>query len=357
MEAMAPRVLTRCLLRSEDLRRRFEGFEVIGAFNPAAVSHGDRVVLLIRVAERPREVREGFVALPYWDAQLGKAAIDWRRLDEVESLDPRVVRLKAGGQIRLTFLSWLLVAFSRDGLSIDSFGETPLLPADRYESFGVEDPRLVRLGDRFYFTYVAVSEHGIATALASTDGFRSFRRHGIIFCPENKDVVLFPEQVGGEYVALHRPNPNAHFTAPEIWLARSPDLLHWGAHRRLLGSEAAWATAKIGGGTPPVRTDLGWLSLFHGHIRPQRPGEVGQYAAAVLLQDLDDPDRVVGISPRLVMLAEHDFERSGFLADVVFPSGLVRRGDQLDVYYGAADTSTGVARFALADLLAAVEPI
>ena len=246
MEVMAPRVLTRRLLRPEDIRPRFEGFEVIGVFNPAAVSCGDRVVLLIRVAERPREVRAGF---------------------------------------------------------------------------------------------------------------RSFRRHGVIFCPENKDVVLFPEQVGSEYVALHRPNPDAHFSASEIWLARSSDLLHWGSHRRLLGSEAAWVTGKIGGGTPPVRTDRRWLSLFHGHIRPQRPGEVGQYAAAVLLQDLDDPDRVVGISPWPVMLAEHDFERSGFLTDVVFPSGLVRRGDQLDVYYGAADTSTGVARFSLADILAAVEPI
>jgi len=357
MEAMVPRVLTRCLLRPDDIRPQFEGFEVIGVFNPAAVSYNDRVVLLVRVAEKPREVREGFVALPYWDGRCGKVAIDWRRLDEVDRLDPRIVRLRTGRQLRLTFLSWLLVAFSRDGLSIDSFGEVPFLPADRYESFGVEDPRLARLDDRFYFTYVAVSEHGIATALASTEDFRSFRRHGIVFCPENKDVALFPEKVGGEYVALHRPNPNAHFTAPEIWIARSPDLLHWGAHRRLLGSEAAWATAKIGGGTPPVRTDEGWLSLFHGQIRPERPGEPGQYAAAVLLLDLSDPGRVVGISPRPVMLAEHDFERSGFLSDVVFPSGLVRRGDQLDVYYGAADTSTGMVRFALEDLLAAIEPI
>ena len=357
MDAMTRRVPTRCLLQPADVQPQFEGFEVIGAFNPAAVSYNEGVALLIRVAERPREVREGFIALPYWDRRRDRAAIDWRRLDEVDRIDPRVVRLRASGQIRLTFLSRLLAAFSRDGLSIDSFGETPFAPADRYESFGVEDPRLVRLDDRFYFTYVAVSEHGIATALASTEDFRSFRRHGVVFCPENKDVVLFPAKVGGEYVALHRPNPSAHFSAPEIWIARSPDLLHWGAHRRLLGSEAAWATAKVGGGTPPVRTQRGWLSLFHGQMRPERPDQVGQYAAAALLLDLDDPARVVGISPRPVMLAEHDFERAGFLPNVVFPTGLVCRGDQFDVYYGAADTSTGVARFAQKDILAAIEPI
>jgi beta-1,2-mannobiose phosphorylase / 1,2-beta-oligomannan phosphorylase len=354
MIAMIPRVLTRCLLRPEDVPPRFDGFEVVGVFNPAAVAYKDGVALLIRVAERPREVREGFIALPYWDSQRGQTAVDWFGVDEVAMIDPRVVRVKSGGQTRLTFLSWIMAAFSRDGLSIDSVGETPFLPADEYETFGVEDPRLTRLGDRFYFTYVAVSEHGISTALASTEDFQSFRRHGIIFCPENKDVVLFPEKIGGQYAALHRPNPRTQFAAPEIWLARSPDLLHWGSHRRLLGSEVVWATAKIGAGTPPVRTDRGWLSLFHGQMRLERLGKIGPYAAAAMLLDLDDPSRVVGISPRPVMCAEQDLEQAGFVSNVVFPTGIILRGDQLDVYYGAADTSTGVARFALADVLATI---
>jgi predicted GH43/DUF377 family glycosyl hydrolase len=340
------------LLRPTDVPAQFEGFEVIGTFNPAAIEYDDGVVLLVRVAERPTETRAGHVALPYWDWRRGRVAIDWRPSDEVEWLDPRIVRLRPGGHLRLTFISWFLVAFSRDGSSIDRFGETPLLPADRYETFGIEDPRLARFGDRFCFTYVAVSEHGVATALASTGDFRSFQRHGIIFCPENKDVVLFPEMIDGQYVALHRPNPNSHFSAPEVWIARSPDLLHWGGHERLLGSEAGWATIKIGGGTPPVRTDRGWLSLFHGHIAPEKSDDVGEYAAATMLLDLDDPRRVVGLSPQPVMRAEADFERSGFLPNIVFPTALVGRGDELDVYYGAADTATGVARYSLEALLA-----
>jgi predicted GH43/DUF377 family glycosyl hydrolase len=355
-DASPRRILTRCLLRPSDVRSQFEGFEVIGTFNPAAIEFDDGIVLLVRVAERPTETREGHVALPHWDWRRGCLAIEWRRLDEVDLVDPRIVRLRPSGHLRLTFISWFLVAFSRDGLSIDRFGQVPMLPATRYEAFGIEDPRLAKFGDRFYFTYVAVSEHGVATALASTEDFRSFQRHGIIFCPENKDVVLFPETIDGKYVALHRPNPNAHFSPPEIWIASSPDLLHWGGHERLLGREAVWATIKIGGGTPPVRTDRGWLSLFHGHIAPERTTDVGQYAAATMLLNLDDPRRIVGVSPKPVMQPETGFERSGFLPNIVFPTALVGRGDELDVYYGAADTATGVARYSLDELFATVRP-
>ncbi|MBZ0268533.1 glycoside hydrolase family 130 protein [bacterium] len=351
-EETPARILTRCLLQPSDVQPEFEGFEVVGAFNPAAIAFEDGVALLVRVAERPSEVRKGHVALPRWDWRRGRMAIDWARLDEVEQIDPRIVRVRSTGHLRLTFLSRLLVAFSRDGLSIDRFGETSVLPSTRYEAFGVEDARLTRLDDRFYFTYVAVSEHGVATALASTEDFRSFRRHGVIFCPENKDVVLFPERIDGHYVALHRPHPNACFSAPEIWIARSPDLLHWGAHERVLGSEVGWATIKIGGGTPPLRTDRGWLSLFHGNITPGSSDGVGEYAAASMLLDLEDPRRVIGLSPQPVIRAQADFERSGFLPNVLFPTALLRRDDVVDVYYGAADTATGVARFALDELLA-----
>jgi predicted GH43/DUF377 family glycosyl hydrolase len=344
------RILSRCLLRPADVPPQFERFEVIGTFNPAATEFDDGIALLVRVAERPTETREGYVALPRWDWRRGGVVIDWCREEEVEPIDPRMIRIKSSGKIRLTFLSWLLVAFSRDGLTIDSFGKEAFLPADRHEAFGVEDARLTRIGDRFYFTYVAVSEHGVATSLASTADFQSFERHGIIFCPENKDVMLFPEKIDGQFVALHRPSMQAPFGLPEIWIARSPDLCHWGSHRRLLGAEVAWATAKIGGGTPPIRTDRGWLTLFHGHTRPDAGGGVGQYAAAALLLDLEQPERVVGFSPQPVMVAEREFERSGFLPDIVFPTGLVRRDDHLWVYYGAADTATGVAQYALQEL-------
>jgi predicted GH43/DUF377 family glycosyl hydrolase len=367
--ALPQRILTRLLVSPGDVQPQFDGFEVIGTFNPAAIEFDGGVALLIRVVEQPVEKRSGFIALPYWDHQRGEIAIDWRPLDEITPVDPRIVCLKPSGCPRLTFISWLQVAFSRDGLSIDRFGAS-VLPETRYETFGVEDPRLARFGDRYYFTYVAVSRHGISTALASTKDFQSFERHGIIFCPENKDVILFPEQIDGEYVAFHRPNPNAHFAAPEIWLARSPDLVRWGCHERLLGNEAGWATVKVGGGTPPIRTPQGWLSLYHGHIAPKidsslasrgvpAPGapanDIGEYAAATLLQAFDDPSQILGMSRHPVMRAEADFERTGYLPNIVFPTAMLSRGDDVDVYYGAADTATGVTRYSIEELLSATD--
>jgi predicted GH43/DUF377 family glycosyl hydrolase len=350
------RIDSRLLVSPADVLPRFDGFEVIGTFNPAAVEFGKGVALLIRVAECPAERRSGHIALPCWDYQRGSIAINWMPHDEVEFIDPRIVRLRRTGHIRLTFVSWLLPAFSRDGFNIDQFG-SPIFPSTRYETFGIEDARLTKVLDRYYFTYVAVSEHGIVTALASTKDFESIERHGIIFCPDNKDVVLFPEMIGGAYIAVHRPNGNARFSQPEIWLARSPDLMHWGRHERLWGNEARWASTKIGGGTPPIRTDRGWLSLYHGHIAPTAEeaarGEIGQYAAASMLQSISDPARVLAVSPSPVMVAETEFETSGYLPNIVFPTAMIRRDAKVDVYYGAADTVSGVARYGLDSLLAA----
>ncbi len=98
MKATPRRILTRCLLRPADVQPRFERFEVIGTFNPAAIEFNDGVVLLLRVAERPTETREGFVALPYWNWQRAEIAIDWRRNDEIEPIDPRMLRIKSSGQ-------------------------------------------------------------------------------------------------------------------------------------------------------------------------------------------------------------------------------------------------------------------
>ena len=170
-------------------------------------------------------------------------------------IDPRVVKRKADGLVRLTFISHLRVVRCGDGRSVREITDVRFLPESDLEEFGVEDPRITALDGRYYFTYVSVSRHGAGTALASTTDFKSFDRHGMIFCPENKDVVLFPERIDGEYVALHRPNAATPFCRPEMWVARSPDLIHWGRHECLHGGGAAWETGRVGAGTPPVRVD------------------------------------------------------------------------------------------------------
>ncbi len=348
---MLRRLYNQCLLRPADLPPSREDLEVVGAFNPGAALTPEGVVLLVRVAERPRERRPGFTPLPRWDPATGGLAVDWEADGDLEPLDVRVVRRKRDGLVRLTFISHLRVVRCGDGRRVESLGGPWMSPATGYEEFGVEDPRITPVDGAFHFTYVAVSRHGAATALASTQAFRECRRHGIIFPPENKDAVLFPERIGGMYAALHRPSPATPFTRPEMWLATSPDLRHWGGHRVLLGGGEEWEMGRIGGGTPPVRLPQGWLEIYHGSSRGRR-GAVGAYSAGALLLDPDDPGRILGRSPRLFE-PETAFEKEGFVPGVVFPTGIVPREDRVLVYYGAADAFTAVVEFELGELVAA----
>jgi beta-1,2-mannobiose phosphorylase / 1,2-beta-oligomannan phosphorylase len=351
---MIRRLSTNLMIRPEDMPPSREDWEVIGTFNPGAVRLGNDVVLLVRVAERPREKRGGFIALPRWAPDEG-LVIDWATHDEVDFMDPRVVRRKVDGTVRLTFVSSIRVAYSRDGKTIDRIGEPVLAPQETYEEFGVEDPRITPLDGRYYITYVAVSQHGAATALASTTDFKSFERHGIIFCPENKDVVLFPEQIRDQYVALHRPNGATRFSSPQMWIASSPDLIHWGKHRYLYGGQRAWETGRIGGGTPPIAVKEGWLEIYHGNLRPTVPGEVGAYFGAVMLLDKDEPARVLGIGREPVLTPTTDFEREGFVANVVFPTAVVEAGERLLVYYGASDKYSAVVELDRAEVMQILE--
>jgi predicted GH43/DUF377 family glycosyl hydrolase len=338
------RLSTRLLLRPEDVPASRDDFEVVGVFNPGAVRAGDEVVLLVRVAERPRERRPGFTGLPRWDPAAGLTT-DWVPDAELGPIDPRVVRRKADGLVRLTFTSHLRVVRCGDGTAVREVTGVTFRPHGEVEEFGVEDPRITPLNGRFYFTYVAVSRHGPATALASTSDFRAFDRHGVIFCPENKDVVLFPETIGGVYAALHRPVCGTPFTRPEMWAARSPDLLHWGGHRPLEVGGGAWQSGRVGAGTPPVRVADGWLEVYHGNRQPTGPGEVGTYYGGALLLDAADPGRVLRRTPDPFFVPEADFEVTGFVPNVVFPTGVVPDGEKLLLYYGAADAFTAVAGF------------
>jgi len=337
---MLARQFTHILLRPEDIPPTRDDMEVIGVFNPGAIATPEGVVILARVAERPKEKRPGCVGLPRWRVETG-LEIDWVREEEITWPDPRVCEFKRTKLIRLSFASHLRVILSRDGRTIDTLTDVRLLPEAEHEEYGLEDPRLTRIGETYYFTYVAVSRHGAATALASTRDFRSFERHGIIFPPENKDVVLFPDPLDGRYVALHRPNPATPFSPPEMWIAASSDLRHWGDHAFFLRGSTEWDRGRIGAGTPPVRTDEGWLEIYHGSGPAGEARGVGAYAAAALLLDPADPRRIRRRSRGPILRPELPFEREGFVAEVVFPTGLIEQDDLYLVYYGASDTYCG----------------
>jgi predicted GH43/DUF377 family glycosyl hydrolase len=332
-----------------------EDFEVVGVFNPGAARTPNGVVLLVRVAQRPVEKRDGQTGLPRFDPKLG-LTIDWYPEEALDPIDPRVVRIKMTGLVRLTFISHLATVWCGDGRSVQEVSGSTFEPQTLLEEFGVEDPRITFIDGRYWFTYVAVSRHGPATALASTTNFCTFQRHGIIFCPENKDVVLFPERVAGLYTALHRPVCNTPFTRPEMWMATSPDLYNWGSHQPLLvPGGAQWQSGRVGAGAPPFRVPKGWLEIYHGNTQPARPGEVGAYFGAALLLDEREPMRVLRYPTTPFLKPEADFERVGFVPEVVFPTGVVQDDESLLVYYGAADSFTGVSEFSLHEILDSLE--
>jgi predicted GH43/DUF377 family glycosyl hydrolase len=229
------------------------------------------------------------------------------------------------------------------------------MPELPFEEYGIEDPRITEIEGKYWITYVAVSRHGTATALASTDDFQTFDRHGLIFCPENKDVVLFPHKVRGQYVSLHRPNPNAHFGCPQIWLARSPDLLHWGQHECLYSGCDDWENDRVGAGAPPLAVDEGWLEIYHGSRCSTCANEVGVYSAGALLLDRDDPTRILKRSCGPIMQPTAEFEETGFVPNVVFPTALIECEDLLQLYYGAADACVGVVEFSRSELLESLQ--
>jgi beta-1,2-mannobiose phosphorylase / 1,2-beta-oligomannan phosphorylase len=350
------RLYNHCLLRPADFKSSGLNLEVIGAFNPGVAATEKGVVLLVRVAEQAAERRVGKTGLPRWDTVTGRIVIEWEDNNAVAPVDIRVVRLKRNGLVRLTFISHLRVVRSLDGRTIDSIEDVRLDPMNEFEEYGIEDPRITRMGDIFYITYVAVSRHGVATALASTRDFRTFERHGIIFCPENKDVVLFPEKIDGRYWALHRPNGATELTKPAIWLATSSDLTHWGRHEPFLSGSAEWDIGRVGAGTPPILVGSSWLEIYHGNSRRAEDQGIGTYAGGALLLDRDDPRRIVGLSGQL-LVPETDYETQGFVPHVVFPTGIIEQGETVLVYYGAADTSTAVVEFALKDILKSAAPM
>ena len=152
-------------------------------------------------------------------------------------------------------------------------------------------------------------------------------------------------------MAFHRPNPAMPFAPPAMWTACSPDLIHWGHHGVLYGGSAAWEVGRIGAGAPPLRTDEGWLAIYHGNDKLPLGAGVGRYVAAALLLDLENPRRVIRRSADPIMVPETDFESDGFVPQVVFPSGIVRHDQTLQVFYGAADTNAGVVEFSQRELL------
>jgi predicted GH43/DUF377 family glycosyl hydrolase len=327
---------------------------VIGAFNPAAVRVGEETLLLLRVAEAVRDVAPDEVAVPMVNCQaMASTSLHVERIARntpgVDLTDRRLVRFP--DQMFLTSLSHLRLARSRDGIHFTVDATPALFPAMPYEEYGIEDPRITHIDGVYYITYTAVSRWGITVGLASTTDFRRFTRHGLIFGPENKDVVLFPARIDGRFYALHRPSFPG-LGELQVWLASSPDIQNWGGHRPLLARRhGAWDALRIGAGDVPVLTSEGWLLIYHGVSR-----EYGYSLGAALL-DARNPARVLARSTTPLMIPRASYECTGFFDNAVFTCGsILDNQDRLRLYYGAADAVTCTAWIDLDDIFASLYP-
>jgi len=324
--------------------------EVVGAFNPGVTRHQDEVILLVRISEAPHKASSSIAAAPFYNAEARRLEIKrWPANEKGPDVsDSRLVVDQ--GRTWLTSISHLRIARSTDGIHFEVDGLPTFGPDSAYESFGIEDARITHLDGTYWINYTAVSDRGIATGLASTKDFKSFERHGIIFPPPNRDVAIFPEKIGGRYVALHRPMPEG-LGHPAIWIATSPDLLSWGDHRLVATARPGnWDDVKVGGGAVPFKVRANrqdaWLAIYHGVT-----GSPPTYSLGALLLDRHDPSKVIGRSREAILRPETPYEREGFFGSVVFTCGALVEGDLVRIYYGAADGVTAVADLSLDGIL------
>jgi predicted GH43/DUF377 family glycosyl hydrolase len=231
------------------------------------------------------------------------------------------------------------IAESDDGFRFIPRSEPFMIPScepvfQDYEEYGVEDPRITFLEGAYYITYSAYSRHGVRIGLARTTDFQSAERVAFITQADYRNTVIFPEKIRGRYVKLDR--PHSDISPWSIWISFSPDLRHWGDSRVVMKPVAChWDEMKIGPGAPPIKTDKGWLSIYHG-VFPTMDGSV--YRLGVALHDLEDPSRIIGVGDSWILQPEDPWELVGYVHNVVFTCGAVPEDDgTVKIYWGGAD--------------------
>lgn len=348
MSDQAQRYTGNPILTPADLVPSIPGMVITCLLNPGVFRYQDKVYLLVRVAERPAQT-PGKISFPILSDSGEMKILEFGTGDpRLDSSDPRVIRFD--GQDYLTTLSHLRLLKSSDGIHFHQPDwSRPLLGCGELETYGIEDCRVVQIGDTYYLTYTQVSAHGVGVGLRTTRDWRSFSSEGMILPPHNKDCALWPEPIGELYYALHRPS-SPELGGNYIWLAESPDRVHWGRHRCLAHTRPGhWDSARVGAGAAPIRTSLGWLEIYHGANAQNR------YCLGALLLDLNEPWRVLARSEQPIMIPTASYEREGFFGEVIFTNGHVVDGDCIRLYYGAADSVICTAELSIERILASLE--
>ena len=268
--------------------------------------------------------------------------------------------LKHGDEYIMLFRSHLRtgrsivgLARSSDGFKFTADPEPFLTPARdgpfaEYEEFGVEDPRVTKIDDQFLITYSAYSRNGVRIALARTTDFLELERVSLITQADYRNTVIFPETFNGLYARLDR--PHSEISPLSIWITYSPDLVFWGESKLVMKPEPYhWDEMKIGPGAPPIKTQEGWLSIYHG-VFETMDGAV--YRLGVALHDLTDPSKIIGVGDSWILQPEAPWEVTGYVHNVVFTCGAVAESDgTVKIYWGGADSVMCAGEANLTDLV------
>lgn len=266
------------------------------------------------------------------------------------------------------------IAFSEDGVNWVPEKRTCFSMGHRtdpdYEIQRAYDPRLTVIDGRVHMCFAIDTRHGVLGGVAVTDDFEKWEVLTNT-TPDNRNMVLFPEKVGGLYCRFERPFPVYGRGAPEafdMWFGASPDARYWGDHELVLGSDhVPYGNCKIGPAAPPIKTPRGWLATIHVVDKSeeydlshwQSATWHKRYMAGLILLDLEEPWRVIGMSqtPLIDPSPEYPYETDGFRGEVVFPGGMILEDDgEVKIYYGAADTCVALATASIDDLLGSIEP-
>lgn len=346
MKDIAKRFATNPLLSPADLKPSAPGLEITSLLNPGVFEYQGKTWLLARVAERPKQSEET-ISFPILTETGATKIITLDKNDpELTATDARVINYK--GKDYLTTLSHLRLLCSDDGIRFQEPADYPKLTGEGIlETFGIEDCRVALLEGKYYLSFTSVSDNGVGVGLRTTTDWKHFEKHGMILPAHNKDCAIFEEKINGLFYALHRPS-SPSIGGNYIWIASSPDGIHWGNHHCIVKTrKGAWDSSRVGAGAAPIRTPQGWLEIYHG------ANEEHHYCLGAFLMALDDPTKVISRTEEPIMVPIAPYETSGFFGNVVFTNGhiVAPDGDTVTVYYGAADEFVCGAVFSIREIL------
>lgn len=370
---MVKTIRDKIILRPNQIKPTSNLFKVIGVLNPGAARlKNKKIVLYVRVIEQLKKFKDSkyYYSPRYTGKNKFKIKIDRFPKNQIIGDDNFGFEFKNETK-RLSYISHLRrVILDKDGFSILHTDKKPSFFGLKNDSeLGIEDPRITKIDDEYYMTYVGLSiKEGISTYLAASNDCKAWKRLGIIFGQQDKDVVLFPEKINGKYVAFDRPEGNFRFSPPHIGIAFSKDLIHWGNLKSIDLHSKKIELSRSGSGPPPINISRGFLFLLHAVTRIKTRGFIidlkrklgmkveegpSVYATWAALFNKQNPLKLISHShvPILIPKKKHEISFEG--KKVIFPTGLIFDENKKDllVYSGAGDIYVTAKKIKLKDIL------